>query len=233
MANNAFDGCEKVEKALWFCDFFMFKRDWVHLQQLKEMQSSRCEAGVPFVNRMYTKGLPFLCKKVYKRVMSWTSGRRLPVWYFFDYPRGGGKVSPRKSVVQSDCQYDVTSLVSDFQRRAKCSSKRRIKISILSRKYCSDFLVTDWSHFWGPVHSKIEDFRHSNRRFMKGCIILYIVRIFSSSELVEPHIIPLKVRLAVALKEEAKWKVFVRDRERWIVSLYRILILYWAYTCNS
>ena len=39
---------------------------------------------------------------------------------------------------------------------------------------------------------------------MKGCIILHIVRIFSSLELVEPHIIPLKVRLAVALKEEAK-----------------------------
>ena len=45
---------------------------------------------------------------------------------------------------------------------------------------------------------------------MNGCITLYIVRIFSSSELVEPHIIPLKVRLAVALKEEA---VFVRDCE--------------------
>ena len=44
----------------------------------------------------------------------------------------------------------------------------------------------------------------SNRRFIKGCIILYIVRIFSSSKLVEPHIIPLKVCLAVALKEEAK-----------------------------
>ena len=39
---------------------------------------------------------------------------------------------------------------------------------------------------------------------MKGCIILYIVRIVSFSELVEPHIIPLKVRLDVALKEEAK-----------------------------
>ena len=54
------------------------------------------------------------------------------------------------------------------------------------------------------VHSQIEEFRHSNKRFIKGCIILYIVRVFSSSELVEPHIIPLKVRLAVALKEEAK-----------------------------
>ena len=37
-----------------------------------------------------------------------------------------------------------------------------------------------------------------------------IVRIFSSSELVKLRIIPLKVRLAVALKEEA---VFVRDCE--------------------
>ena len=48
----------------------------------------------------------------------------------------------------------------------------------------------------GPVNS--------NRRFIKGHIIVYTVRIFSSSELVEPHIIPLKVRLAVALKAEAK-----------------------------
>ena len=63
------------------------------------------------------------------------------------------------------------------------------------------------------MHSKIEEFRQSNRRFNKGSVILYIVRIFSSSELVEPHIIPLKVRLAVALKEEAKWQVFVRDCE--------------------
>ena len=28
---------------------------------------------------------------------------------------GGGEVSPRKSVVQSACQYDVKSRVSDFQ----------------------------------------------------------------------------------------------------------------------
>ena len=83
---------------------------------------------------------------------------------------------------------------------------------------------TDRSHFWGLAHSKVEEFRHGNRRFMKECIILYIVLIFSSSELVEPHIIPIKVRLAVALKEEVKWKVFVRDCEHWIVSLYRILI---------
>ena len=52
-------------------------------------------------------------------------------------------------------------------------------------------------------HDCNEKFRHSNRRFIKGFIILYIVRILSSSELVEPHINPFKVRLAVALKEEA------------------------------
>ena len=56
---------------------------------------------------------------------------------------------------------------------------------------------------------------------------------FSSSELVEPHIIPLKVRFAVALEEEAKWQAFVRDCEHWILLHYRILILNLAYTCNS
>ena len=56
---------------------------------------------------------------------------------------------------------------------------------------------TDRSHFCGPVHSKVEEFGHSNRRFMKGCIIIYIVRIFSSSEPLEPHIILLKGHLAV------------------------------------
>ena len=158
--------------------------------------------------------------------------------------RGGSEVSPRKYVVQSACQYDATSRVSDFLKwRAQCSYHWRIKISIWSRKYCSDFLEleiltsllswktrlkyffgmkcpavqwilkipfyrranftgnhTDRSLFWGPVHSKIEEFRHSNRRFIKGSFILYILRIFSCSELVEPHINPFKVRLAVALK---------------------------------
>ena len=38
------------------------------------------------------------------------------------------------------------------------------------------------------MHSKIEEFRHKNWRFIKGCIILYIVHIFSSSELVASNI---------------------------------------------
>ena len=48
----------------------------------------------------------------------------------------GGKVSPRKSVAQSACQYDVTSRVSNFQ----CSSKRRIKISIFRAEILFRFL---------------------------------------------------------------------------------------------
>jgi len=28
----------------------------------------------PFINRRYTKGIPFLSKMVYKRIMGWTSG---------------------------------------------------------------------------------------------------------------------------------------------------------------
>ena len=43
--------------------------------------------------------------------------------------------------------------------------------------------------------------------------MLYIVCILSSSELVQPHINRFKVRLAVALKGEAKCQVFVRDCE--------------------
>ena len=44
---------------------------------------TRYEKGVPSVNRMYTKGVTFLCKKVYKRVMGWTPGRSLPPFKTF------------------------------------------------------------------------------------------------------------------------------------------------------
>ena len=40
-------------------------------------------------------------------------------------PVGGGKVSPRKSVVQSSCQYDVTSSVGDFSENGEQSVHRR------------------------------------------------------------------------------------------------------------
>ena len=35
--------------------------------------------AVPFVTGRYTKGAPFLSKMVYKRVIGWTLGWRLPV----------------------------------------------------------------------------------------------------------------------------------------------------------
>ena len=61
---------------------------------------------------------------------------------------GGGEVSPRKSVVQSACQYDVTSRVSDFQNGEQSVHRRDgIKIWILLRKYCSDFLDLEFLRF--------------------------------------------------------------------------------------
>ena len=53
---------------------------------------------------------------------------------------GGGEVSPRKPGVQSARHHDVTSSVSDFQNGKQSVHRRDIKISVLSRKYCSDFL---------------------------------------------------------------------------------------------
>ena len=55
--------------------------------------------------------------------------------------KGGGVVSPRKSVVT--VHLPVWRHVTRqwlWKWQVKCSSKRRIKISNLSRKYCSDFL---------------------------------------------------------------------------------------------
>ena len=38
-----------------------------------------CVKGVLFVNESYTKGVPILPRKVYKRLRRWTSGRSLSV----------------------------------------------------------------------------------------------------------------------------------------------------------
>ena len=51
--------------------FTVVKRDAMFL--------TRYVTGVPFVNRGYTKGVPFLSKLVYKRVRGWALGRSLPV----------------------------------------------------------------------------------------------------------------------------------------------------------
>ena len=68
-----------------------------------------------------------------------------------------------------------------------------------------DFFLSS-SKFLGQSYRPVTLLRASAQqgRFIKRCIILYIVHILSSLKLVELHIIPLKVRLAVALKKEAK-----------------------------
>ena len=52
--------------------------------------------GVPFVNRKYTKGVPFrrgFREKWYKRARVSTSGRSLPLQTFVEYPPGGSAFS--------------------------------------------------------------------------------------------------------------------------------------------
>ena len=46
--------------------------------------------GVLFVNSIYTKGIPFSWKMVYKRVRGWTSGLEPSRQTFVEYPPGGG-----------------------------------------------------------------------------------------------------------------------------------------------
>ena len=62
---------------LWF--ILILKTE--SLQQLKGMESPKLgnEKSVPFLNRRYTTGAPFLLIMVYKRVRGWASGGSLPV----------------------------------------------------------------------------------------------------------------------------------------------------------
>ena len=66
----------------------------VHLQQFKKGRAkflTKYVKWVPFVNERYTKGVPFLLKTVYKRVVGWT---------LEGGERGGGGCSPEKSFVK-------------------------------------------------------------------------------------------------------------------------------------
>ena len=50
----------------------------------------RIRKGVPFVNRRYTKGVPFpVSNMVYKRLRGWTLGRGLLAQNFVEYPPEG------------------------------------------------------------------------------------------------------------------------------------------------
>ena len=45
---------------------------------------------VPFVNRRYTKGIPFVSKMEHKRVRDWTSGQRPGIKNLLSTPFEGG-----------------------------------------------------------------------------------------------------------------------------------------------
>ena len=68
MADNKSAKCSGI--IMWFIHILKTE----NLQQLKGMESSKLgnEKGVPFFNRRYTTGVPFLSIMVYKRVRGWT-----------------------------------------------------------------------------------------------------------------------------------------------------------------
>ena len=82
---DEFYGFIKPKKRFYFGNWFLFKRQCISEFLTKYVK------GVPFVNRRYTKALPFSWKMVYKRVRGWISKRSLPpprIWKFVEYPPG-------------------------------------------------------------------------------------------------------------------------------------------------
>ena len=72
--------------------------------------------GIQFVNRRYTKGVPFLSKMVYRRVRGWTLGRSLSVKTFVEY-------HPRVlSFITDDNIRDPHGLFKDHIHRFEYSS---------------------------------------------------------------------------------------------------------------
>ena len=69
---------EIVEKLSSFCLIYSyFKGSAFTAVKRDEKFLTRYVKGVAFVNRRYTRGVPFLSKMVYKKVRGWTSGRSL------------------------------------------------------------------------------------------------------------------------------------------------------------
>ena len=70
---------KKTRNKFWFCDLFIFKRQFIY-SSLKGIQSSMLDMlKAPFVNRRYTKEVPFQSKMVYKKVRVLTLGWDLPI----------------------------------------------------------------------------------------------------------------------------------------------------------
>ena len=67
---DVFCGYEKVKKTSWFCDLLIDILKTMHFQPVKRAATiGTYVEGVPFVNRWYMKGVPFL-----SRVKRWTTG---------------------------------------------------------------------------------------------------------------------------------------------------------------
>ena len=79
-------------------------------------------------------GAVLSARKRVKRKYSFTLVNALGIIHV--YSSGGGEVSPRKSVVQSAGQYDVTSRVTNFQNGEQSvhrrDRKRRIQIDFIA-----------------------------------------------------------------------------------------------------
>ena len=89
-----------VGKTFYFCDWFLFKWQYINLkvQQLKGMQSykQRMWKTLHFVNRRYTKGVPFsweiACKRV--RLELYAEPPRTKIWVPPPPPGNGGNELP-------------------------------------------------------------------------------------------------------------------------------------------
>ena len=115
-----------------------------HVSNVRQPSGARCRAfSLCLINankfvQLSVSDLMTICLKIWakpldKRAKRYTSSCRRSLACLFllfntndgsAKAGGGGKVSPRKSVVQSACQYDVTSRVSDFQNGEQSVHRR-------------------------------------------------------------------------------------------------------------
>ena len=72
-------------KTFYSCNWSLFKWQCT-AQQLGCKGLSKVFERAEFINRRYTKGVPFLRKRVNKRVRGWTLGPSLPVQNFVEFP---------------------------------------------------------------------------------------------------------------------------------------------------
>ena len=78
---DGFCGCEKVEVTFWFGLYSYFKGKCIYSRLLRGMQSFKLgmlKGFHYFVDRGYTKRVPFLSELVHKRVRGWSLGGPFP-----------------------------------------------------------------------------------------------------------------------------------------------------------